>query len=401
MVGQQEAGGLHRRDQRLRVAVDHDGVERRLEPLPLAVLPTLDEPEVEERHAAVAMEAVVPRVRVAVEHADAVDGVLGEAPDHLGGALLRRHRSRLHELIPGQPVDPLRREYLRRRQLRGQGRDAHPRMPGEAAGELGDVGRLAAVVEFLAHAHTQLVDEGPGVEAVERQRREHRVHHLGGVEVFLDRLGNAGELHLDGKFPTGSVASAVDLADARRRHRHVLPGGEDPLGRSAELALDHRGGERRRHWGGIGLQRGECLLGLVRQSFGDEADHLADLHQHALHLSQLIGHVGGRADGELGIQLGAALSRGDDPLGPCGREASGVAGREPPHSPRPPARHHRDAPTQPRRGGAGTETAGDDRGDAGALHPLGASGRGGARRAVGSASSSSSGNGSPVSSSVQ
>ena len=206
-------------------------------------------------------------------------------------------------------------------------------MSGEAPGELGDVGGLAAVVELLADSHAQLVDERPGVEAVERQRREHRVHHLGGVEVLLDGLGDAGELDLDGQFPTGSVTGSVNLADARRRHRHVLPGGKYPLGRGAELTLDHRGGERWRHRGGIGLQGGECLLGLVGQSFGDEADHLADLHQHALHLSQLVGDVGRRANGELGIQFGAALGRGDDPLGPRRREAPGVAGREPPHPP--------------------------------------------------------------------
>ncbi len=105
-------------------------------------------------------------------------------------------------------------------------------MAGEAPGELGDVGGLPAVVELLAHAQAQLVDEGAGVEAVEGQRREHRVHHLGGVEVLLDRLGDAGELDLDGELAAGGVAGPVDLADARRRLWHVLPRGEHALGRA-------------------------------------------------------------------------------------------------------------------------------------------------------------------------
>ena len=85
-----------------------------------------------------------------------------------------------------------------------------------------------------------------------------------------------------------------------------------------------------RHRRGVGLQRGERLLRLVGQALGDEADHLADLHQHALHLAQLVGDVLGGADGELGVELGAPLGGRDDPLRPrrrrsgrrCGPSAS-------------------------------------------------------------------------------
>ena len=77
----------------------------------------------------------------------------------------------------------------------------------------------------------------------------------------------------------------------------------------AELGLDDAGGERRRHRRGVGLQRGERGLGLVGQRLEDEADELAGLHQHALHLAELLGDVLGGADRELLVELGAPLGR--------------------------------------------------------------------------------------------
>ena len=65
--GQRLAGAGH--IARLGQPIDDHGVERRAEPFPLAGLPTLDQTEVEERDAAVVVELVVARVRVAVEKA--------------------------------------------------------------------------------------------------------------------------------------------------------------------------------------------------------------------------------------------------------------------------------------------------------------------------------------------
>ena len=62
-----------------------------------------------------------------------------------------------------------------------------------------------------------------------------------------------------------------------------------------------------RHRRGVGLQRGEGGLGLVGQGLDDEADELADLHQHALHLAELLGDVLGGADGELLVEGGPPL----------------------------------------------------------------------------------------------
>ena len=68
----------------------------------------------------------------------------------------------------------------------------------------------------------------------------------------------------------------------------------------------------RRHRRRVGLQRGERVLGFVRQRFEDERDQLARLHQHALHLAEFLGDVFGGADGELFVELGTAfLGRAD------------------------------------------------------------------------------------------
>ena len=75
----EESGLLHGGDEAVGVAVHDDGIEARLEPLPLARLPPLDETEVEERDAAVVVEAVVPRVGVAVEGAQPLDRHAGRS----------------------------------------------------------------------------------------------------------------------------------------------------------------------------------------------------------------------------------------------------------------------------------------------------------------------------------
>ena len=83
VAGPEEARRLHRHDQLLGIAVHDDRVERRAERVPLARRPALHEAVVEERDAAVVVELVVARVRVAVEHPAPQDGVLGEPPQDL------------------------------------------------------------------------------------------------------------------------------------------------------------------------------------------------------------------------------------------------------------------------------------------------------------------------------
>ena len=331
MAAAQEAGRLHRRDQLIGIAVHDDRIERRTQRLPLAGRPALHEAVVEERDAAVVVELVVARVRVAVEHPAPQHGVLGEPPQDFGGALLRGVGLRRAELLERHAVDPLGGEQTFGRQLRDETRDADPRVAGVQLGELDDVACLELVVELLAHARPQLVDERLGVEALQHHRREHRVHHLGGVEIGLDRGADAGVLHLDRDVEAARRDRSMDLADARRGDREVGPVEEDPLRWVAELGRHDTGRERRCHRRGVGLQGGEGGLGLLRQRLEDEADQLAGLHQHALHLAELLGDVLGGADRELLVELGASLGRGTHPACLADGEAGRVARRQLPH----------------------------------------------------------------------
>ena len=191
--------------------------------------------------------------------------MLAEAPDDLARSLLRLGGGRGDELVPRHPVDPLRGQHAFRRQLRHQLGDAHPRVAGEVLGELGQVLRLAPVVELLAHAGPQLVDEPPGVEALQRQRREHRVHHLGPVEVLLDGVADAGELDLDGELAAVERVGPVHLADAGRGHGQVLPAREHPLRLVAELVAHDAAASDGAIGAASACSGGQRGLGLVGQ----------------------------------------------------------------------------------------------------------------------------------------
>ena len=190
----------------------------------------------------------------------------------------------------------------------------------------------------------------------------------------------------------------MDLADAGGGDRQVVPSPEHPLGWCAELVGDDGRGERRRHRRGVGLQRGERSLRLVGQALGDEADELADFHQHTLHLAELLGDVLGSADGELLVELRPPLGRRDELTGLGPGEAGGVARREAPHAPRPP--RHRLAELDPGGGSqrAETDPAGSDDRSSVRFH---AGSGGGERRAAGRSASTSTGSDAPDTSSVQ
>ena len=64
-------------------------------------------------------------------------------------------------------------------------------------GELRLVGGLELVVELVAHAVAQLVDQTLGVETLEDECRAESVEGLGVVEVGVDRRRDARVLHLD------------------------------------------------------------------------------------------------------------------------------------------------------------------------------------------------------------
>ena len=247
----------HRAHAPLGIAGD-DRVEARRQPFPLARRPSLHEAEVEERDRAVGVEAVVARMRVAVEHAVAVHRALREPEEHLGGALLRRRvgaatrtrptsRPSAHSVTSTRCVDSSVDDLG----------DANEGMTAVPAPERLLVRGLDAVVELVVHARPQLVDQRLDVEPLQRERGEEVVEHLGVVEIGSDRAIDAGVLHLDRDLATVGKDGSVHLTDGGCRHRDRVPVEEEAAGLVAELAADHPLRERRRHGRHVGLQRGE------------------------------------------------------------------------------------------------------------------------------------------------
>ena len=175
-------------------------------------------------------------------------------------------------------------------------------MTGVVVGELLLARALEAVVELLAQAGAQLVHQRTGVEpgigptdAAEEQADV--------PEVRLHRVRDARVLHLDRDGTAVARDGAVHLSDRRCRDRLGIELGEDPIGRRAELALDRLGGQLDAHRRCVLLELGERGAHVLGESLVEVADHLAELHQRALHLAELAGDV-------LGVpELDAAIER--------------------------------------------------------------------------------------------
>ena len=188
-------------------------------------------------------------------------------------------------------------------------RDVDERVVAIAGRELGLVRRFDPVVEFVAHPVAQLVDDGPNVQSLQRERREQAVEDLDVVEVGADGAVDTGVLHLDRDITPVAEHGAVHLPDRRGGDGLRIPAGEPALRRLAQLVAHDPLGELRCHRWRVGLQCGERLLGLLRQALEDEPEQLADLHERALHLAHGGRGVLGRPDGEAGVELGALLLR--------------------------------------------------------------------------------------------
>ena len=191
---------------------------------------------------------------------------------------------------------------------------------------------LEAVVELVGHARPQLVDQRLHVHVLEGEGGEQAVEHLGVVEVALDGLVDARVLHLDGHDPTVVEDGLVHLADGRGGDRFGVPVEEELFGVVTQLVAHHRLGQAGRHRRHLGLQGGQRRLGLGRQALGDEGDHLAGLHDGALHAAEDLGDVLGGLDGELLLELGPLLLVG--PPAPHIEDApvEAAPGGEPPHA---------------------------------------------------------------------
>ena len=198
-------------------------------------------------------------------------------------------------------------------------------MTGVVLGERLLVPRLEPVVELLRHARSQLVDQCPSVEALERERREHAVEDLGIREVGRDRFTDPGVLHLDRDGAAVARDGSVDLADRGCCCGLRRPVQEDPLRIAAELLAHDLGGEAGSHRGCIGLEGRQCLLRLLGERLDDEADQLTGLHQRALHLTELAGHVLRRADRRSRLEFGAAFRARHPPERPRADDPHAVA----------------------------------------------------------------------------
>ena len=184
------------------------------------------------------------------------------------------------------------------------------RVAGEVVARTRSGWRPRAVVELVAHAGAQLVDQALGVETLEGERGDQAVQRLGVVEVGVDRVADARVLHLHGHLAAVAGDRAVHLPDARGRDGIGLPVEEDAFGRLPELVGDHLGGELRRHRRRIGLQGRQRLLGVLGQRLDDEAEQLAELHHRALHVAELAGDVLRRADARTAGRARRAVRRG-------------------------------------------------------------------------------------------
>jgi hypothetical protein len=276
------------------------------------------------------MESEVAGMRVAVEHPGPVHRALGEPEQDLGGTAPQFGVAGLDEVGEPGAVRPLGGEDPPGRQLRHHRRDPDEGVARVAHGELVLAGGLDAVVELFEQSTPELVDDGAGVEAVERERRRHAVQQLGVAEVAADGDVDAGVLHLHGHFPPVAGDGPVDLADRGGGDGLVAPVEEHLLGRRTEFGLDDLRCERRRHGGHVGLQRGQGVAGFVGEALDDEGQDLPGLHHGALHVAELACDVLGAADGVGPVELGAPVGVGAEPPDAVDAVADATTRRQPP-----------------------------------------------------------------------
>ena len=168
--------------------------------------------------------------------------------------------------------------------------------------------------------------------------------------------------------PVGSVR-AVDLADRRRRQRPLVEAGERALERAAELLLGDGAQEREVHRRRRRLQRGERGAELLGHLVADEAQHLPELHERALHVAHRLGDRRGGLPPAIAVEAAAPLGRGEEAADARAEPARRQLRPQPAHARQ--AQHarprHRSARPAPARGGhaADEQRRRDERDDGG------------------------------------
>ena len=180
----------------------------------------LEQPEVQERDAAVGHQQEVARVRVAGELVVAVHAAEEEAEDDLADAVARG-LVHLLDRVEARARDVLADQHALARQRGHDVRHDDERVAAEDAREPALVLRLELVVELVADARADLLGGGLDVEprrdALHQPQDQPEVLHVG-----PHGLGDARVLDLDRDVAPVVQPRAVDLADRGRGDRVLV-----------------------------------------------------------------------------------------------------------------------------------------------------------------------------------
>ena len=185
------------------------------------------------------------------------------------------------------------------------GGDVDERVPVVEGVEFLLVGRLDAVVEFVAdpvayffHHHFRVEPGRPGAEQGQ-SGFDDRGQQVGVGQIGSYRVGHAGILHFDGQFGAVGQPGQVDLADGGGRDGPGREEGEDLFGGRPQLGVDDRGDLVGSEWGHVSLEAGQGRLEQLAGGSGDHAvdvdkrEDLAHFHDRPLHVAQHFGVAAG------------------------------------------------------------------------------------------------------------
>ena len=272
---------------------------------------------VEERDAAVLLEQVVAGVGVGIEHPAHEVALEDEAPQRLGvGASCVLAVA--HDVLETATVHELAGQDARCGPLGHQPRNADGRIALVDERESDQPLGLEGVVELLAEARPQRRELTLRVEATRAEDGTHAFEDPGVREIAVDRLLDAGVLHLHRDLDAAHHAlgepRAMDLADRGAGDRDVVERVEEPIDGRAELVLDDSADLRSAGARGLGAQDLQRRLERIALRLGHEpvdvARHLPDLRSEATHGAE---HIGGA----IGCRFPAVIvtMRGEDRAG--------------------------------------------------------------------------------------
>src|SRR6266566_2721628 len=193
----------------------------------------LDKAEVEEGHAAVLVEEIVPGMRIGVEEPERAHAAGGEPVDHLTPLVLESVPG-LQSRCPAEPVCQVHGEHPLRGQLGNHFGDADEGMAPVGVSELSLVGGLCLEADLLLDTVGKLAGDGPDgnvrdVGGRGRYELEEGREQLGVGQGNPHRVPGSRVLHLHRDTTAAMQHGRMHLADRRRDERHRVELGEDLL----------------------------------------------------------------------------------------------------------------------------------------------------------------------------